>query len=190
MARHGVVFLLPHRLSVVRRGVAARQDHLALGEVLAGADAEPWLTRGELRAALRPLLERQGLPLRVEPNVAVTGMKEHAVPLAEIGEALLLKHPFDVGRGDDPGARRRLRDGQALHATVGGRVEQDAAADIALFGHPFRPQIAHADDTTARASLIGLFTPASVVVEVAFSRCARRCATGRQTAYRSGRSRS
>ena len=43
---HGTayVLLLAYRLGIVRRGVAAHQDDLALGEVLAGADAEPGLT--------------------------------------------------------------------------------------------------------------------------------------------------
>src|SRR5207253_3063856 len=56
---------------------------------------------------------------------------------------------------------------QPLHAAVGGGVEEDAPADERLFGHVLDAEDAHAEHATARASLVGLFTPAPVVVEVA-----------------------
>src|SRR5207302_4640036 len=167
MAGNREPLFLTDGLRVVGRGVTARHGDLPLGEVAAGADAEPRLARVELRAALGLLLGRQGLPLRVEPEVAVASVEEHAVALADLGEALAVHHRLDVGGGDDARALGVLGDRQPLHAAVGGAVEEDAPADERLFGHVLDAEDAQAEDATARASLVGLFTPAPVAVEVA-----------------------
>jgi hypothetical protein len=84
MAGNGLALDLAHRLRIVGGSVAAGEDDLPLGEVLAGGTAETGLARDELLYALRLLLGREGLPLAVLPQVAVTGMEEDAVVLADL----------------------------------------------------------------------------------------------------------
>src|SRR6058998_2548922 len=73
--------LLAGGLRVVGRRVAAGQDDLALGHVLARAEPEARLAGVELVASLRLLRRRQPLPLRIEPEITVAGVEEHAVAL-------------------------------------------------------------------------------------------------------------
>src|SRR5207247_10234196 len=116
--------LLAGGLRVVGRRVAAGQDDLALGHVLARAEPEARLAGVELVASLRLLRRRQPLPLRIEPEITVAGVEEHAVALADLRHALPLHHRAHVGRRDDARALRVLGDRQTLHAAVGGRVQQ------------------------------------------------------------------
>src|SRR5205823_4938202 len=73
--------LLAGGLRVVGRRVAAGQDDLALGHVLARAEPEARLAGVELVASLRLLRRRQPLPLRIEPEITVAGVEEPAVAL-------------------------------------------------------------------------------------------------------------
>jgi hypothetical protein len=84
VAGHRLALDLADRLGLVRRGIAAGQDDLALGEVLAGADPEPRLARDELLGARFLLLRGKRRPLVVLPEIAVAGIEEYAVALADL----------------------------------------------------------------------------------------------------------
>src|ERR687891_506004 len=84
VAGYGLTFDFADRLGIVCRGVAAGQDDLLLGEVLAGAAAEARLAGDERLDPLGLLLVRERRPLAVLPKIAVARVKEDAVALADL----------------------------------------------------------------------------------------------------------
>src|SRR5262249_60740088 len=101
-------------------GIGARQDDLALGEVLAGRDAQAWFTGIELRNALDHLSGVVGVPILGVPDVAVAGMKAHAVTKADRRDALT--------RADQPFRSRSLMDWISANHSSGTRSSSSPAA--------------------------------------------------------------